>query len=216
MSYKKKDDIRVDLKKLHPWLQDKIKKWLKLCHKKGYYVMINQGLRTVAEQDKLYAQGRTKPGNIVTNAKGSDYQSQHQWGIAIDFGCSATTTKEIYNTKRMKDMARLAKAVGLAWGGDWIDPVDTPHLYLPKWGDTTTKLKRKFKTFDRFKKTWKRTIKKKTRIYATKKMSKKNVKKQVTKATKVSVLWYSKKGYAKVKYGSITGYVWRTRFKKIK
>ena len=29
--------------------------------------------------------GRTKPGNIVTNAKGSSYRSQHQWGIAFDF-----------------------------------------------------------------------------------------------------------------------------------
>ena len=40
---------------------------------------------TNAEQDALYAKGRTKPGNIVTNAKGSSYRSQHQWGIAFDF-----------------------------------------------------------------------------------------------------------------------------------
>lgn len=213
MSYKKKDDIRIDLKKLHPWLQEKIKKWLKLCHKHGYYVMINQGFRSVKEQNDLYAKGRTKPGNIVTQVSGNSMGSQHQWGIAFDFGCSATTTNEIYNGDRMKKMAKLAKEVGLAWGGDWSGFKDTPHLYLPKWGDTTTKLKRKFKTFENFKKTWKRTIKKKTRIYATKKMSKKDVKKQVSKDTKVTVLWYSKKGYAKVKYGSMTGYVYRTRFK---
>lgn len=216
MSYKKKDDIRVDLTKLHPWLQEKIAKWRKACHKKGYYVAITQGLRTKEDQDKLYAQGRTKPGSIVTNAKGSDYASQHQWGIAFDFGCPATSNKEFYNEDRMKKMAKIAKDVGLAWGGDWSGFKDTPHLYLDKWGDTPSKLKRKYGTPDRFKKYWKRTIKKKTRIYASKKMSKKNVKKQVAKATKVKVLWYSKKGYAKVKYGSMTGYVWRTRFKKIK
>ena len=42
------------------------------------------GIRSKAEQDALYAQGRTKKGSIVTNAKGSDYSSQHQWGIAFD------------------------------------------------------------------------------------------------------------------------------------
>src|SRR5690606_22511724 len=42
------------------------------------------GHRTWAEQDALYAQGRTKPGSIVTNAKGG--QSNHNFGIAMDFG----------------------------------------------------------------------------------------------------------------------------------
>jgi peptidoglycan L-alanyl-D-glutamate endopeptidase CwlK len=39
-------------------------------------------LRTFAEQDGLYAQGRSKPGAIVTNAKGG--QSYHNYGLAID------------------------------------------------------------------------------------------------------------------------------------
>ncbi len=215
MSYKKKDDIRVNLKVLHPWLQYKISKWLRLCHKKGYYVAITQGLRTKEEQDKLYAKGRTTPGPRVTNARGSDYASQHQWGIAIDFGCPATSNKEFYNNSRMTKMAKLAKEVGFGWGGDWTSPVDVPHLYLPKWGDTPSKLKKKFGTLDKFKKYWYRTIKKKTRIYASKKMSKKDVKKQVSKKTKVAVLWY-KGNKAKVKYGNTVGYVYRTRFKKAK
>lgn len=212
MSYKTKDDIRIDLKLLHPWLQEKIKKWLKLCHKEGYYVMLNMGFRSVQEQNQLYAQGRTKPGTIVTQVSGDSYGSQHQWGIAVDFGCAATTLDEIYNEKRMKAIAQLAKKVGLAWGGDWVGFKDTPHIYLPKWGDTPSKLKRKYKTFDKFKKTWHRTIKKKTRIYGSKKLSKKNVKKRVTKDTKVTVLYYTKT-YAKVKYGDIKGYVYRTRIK---
>lgn len=41
-----------------------------------------QGLRTIAEQDAIYAQGRTKPGQIVTKAKGG--QSYHNYGLAID------------------------------------------------------------------------------------------------------------------------------------
>ena len=39
-------------------------------------------LRTFAEQDVLYAQGRSKPGKVVTNAKGG--QSYHNYGLAID------------------------------------------------------------------------------------------------------------------------------------
>ena len=41
------------------------------------------GLRTFEDQDKLYAQGRTKPGQIVTNARGGD--SLHNYGLAADY-----------------------------------------------------------------------------------------------------------------------------------
>ena len=33
-------------------------------------IRVTQGLRTVAEQEELYAQGRTTPGKIVTNCRG--------------------------------------------------------------------------------------------------------------------------------------------------
>ena len=36
----------------------------------GILVKVISGLRTYAEQDELYAQGRTKPGPRVTNARG--------------------------------------------------------------------------------------------------------------------------------------------------
>lgn len=39
-------------------------------------------LRTFAEQDALYAQGRTTPGKVVTQARGG--QSAHNFGAAID------------------------------------------------------------------------------------------------------------------------------------
>ena len=46
-------------------------------------MLITDTLRTFAEQDELYAQGRTKPGKRITNAKG--WQSLHNYGVAIDF-----------------------------------------------------------------------------------------------------------------------------------
>lgn len=139
---------------LHPELQQKIAELLKLCEKKGLKVGISECLRTVEEQDALYAQGRTKPGNKVTNAKGSTYSSQHQWGIAFDFyrddGTGAFNTSGSFFEK----VGSLAKSLGLGWGGDWKSPVDKPHLYLPGWGSTTALLKQKYGTPEKFMKTW--------------------------------------------------------------
>ena len=74
-----------DITQCHPRLQAAATKLIAECAKRGIAIKIGECYRTVAEQDALYAQGRTKPGNIVTNAKGSSYSSQHQWGIAADF-----------------------------------------------------------------------------------------------------------------------------------
>lgn len=74
-----------DITKCHPRLQEAFQQLLAKCSAQGLAVGLGECFRTVAEQDALYAQGRTKPGSIVTNAKGSSYASQHQWGIAFDF-----------------------------------------------------------------------------------------------------------------------------------
>ena len=50
----------------------------------GITINIISGTRTYAEQDALYAQGRTRPGNVVTNARGG--YSNHNFGIAFDIG----------------------------------------------------------------------------------------------------------------------------------
>jgi peptidoglycan LD-endopeptidase CwlK len=48
----------------------------------GTHLLVVSGLRTPAEQDALYEQGRTTPGHIVTNAKAG--QSMHNYGLAVD------------------------------------------------------------------------------------------------------------------------------------
>lgn len=154
----KTHDIRIDRTKLHPWLNYKLTLLLKQCAKKRIYLIITQGFRSKAQQDELYAQGRTKKGNIVTNAKGSDYSSQHQWGIAFDIAIN--DKKLLYDEATIRKVAKIAKSkkVGLAWGGDWVSPVDTPHFYLGKWGDTPAKLKSTYGTFKKFKKTWTKEV----------------------------------------------------------
>ena len=74
-----------DITMCHPRLQELSGRLVEECKKQGLIIKIGECYRTVVEQDELYAQGRTKPGNIVTNARGNSYSSQHQWGIAFDF-----------------------------------------------------------------------------------------------------------------------------------
>ena len=64
-----------DITLCHPRLQTLAAELTKECEKQGLKIKIGETLRTTAEQDALYAQGRTKPGTIVTNAKGSSYSS---------------------------------------------------------------------------------------------------------------------------------------------
>src|SRR5678816_4121261 len=71
---------------LHPSVRSEVKKLIEqaeLGFPPSTAIRIVQGLRTIAEQDALYAQGRTKPGNKVTIANGgSSFQKK---GLAIDF-----------------------------------------------------------------------------------------------------------------------------------
>lgn len=71
---------------LHPAVREEAEAIYKeICSRltaKNTLVRFTFTLRTFAEQDKLYAQGRTAPGIIVTKAKGG--QSWHNYGLAID------------------------------------------------------------------------------------------------------------------------------------
>lgn len=143
-----------DITLCHPRLQALTAQLVDKCVGAGLPIKIGESFRSVAEQDALYAQGRTQPGSIVTNARGSSYSSQHQWGIAADF--YRADGKGAYNESGdyFKKVGELAKNLGLGWGGDWKSIVDKPHVYLPDWGSGTGILKQKYGTFEAFKKTW--------------------------------------------------------------
>ena len=81
-----------DITMCHPCLQELAGRLVEECKKQGLIIKIGECYRTVAEQEELYAQGRKKPGNIVTNARGSSYSSQHQWALRLT--SSGTTGME--------------------------------------------------------------------------------------------------------------------------
>ena len=97
----------------------------------GITIKIISGLRSYAEQDALYAQGRTKPGSIVTNSKGG--YSTHNFGIAFDVGVFEGN-RYLSDSTKYKAVGALGTDLGLEWGGNWKTIVDQPHFQLrPLW-----------------------------------------------------------------------------------
>lgn len=206
-----------DISMLHPWLQYKIGLLKKECEKQGLKLGIGECFRTVHEQNKLYAQGRTKKGAIVTNARGDSYSSQHQWGVAVDV-FQNIKGKE-YEASFLAKVAKIAKSskVGLSWGGDWNSFKDTPHFYLGKWGSTTAELKARYGNLANFKKTWTKTVKgTKHGLNIWNKTCTKVLKKKLPNGTKVNVMYaktYLFGKYTKVEYNGVVGLM-KTKYLK--
>ena len=109
---------------LHPTLRAELAEIIANIESKGIDIRITQGLRTIAEQDAIYAQGRTKPGKVVSNAKGG--QSFHNYGLAVDF-CLYHSDGSI-SFGMHDDMNKDGKA-------DWMQVVDSFKSFGWEWGD---------------------------------------------------------------------------------
>lgn len=109
---------------------DKTRQVIEEMHKQGIYICVAQGYRSIAEQNALYAQGRTTAGSKVTNAKGG--QSNHNFGVAVDLCLYTDDGSDVewdVNDKFKKVVAAM-KAKGFEWGGDWKSFKDNPHFEL--------------------------------------------------------------------------------------
>jgi peptidoglycan LD-endopeptidase CwlK len=118
------------LTNVHPTIKTKAIELIKRAYAQGIYVLITQGFRSIAEQNELYAQGRTKPGKIVTNAKGG--YSYHNFGLAFDIAIQNADGSLCWSVadKRWKTVGAIGKSLGLEWGGDWRKFPDYPHFQL--------------------------------------------------------------------------------------
>lgn len=127
---------RINL--LHPKIKEEVRNIIEECNSKlanNIQIRIVQGLRTIEEQNELYALGRTKSGKKVTNAKGGS--SFHNYGLAIDF-CLLIDSKEIswnmvkdYDQDKKADWTEVVevfKKYGWEWGGNWLSIKDYPHF----------------------------------------------------------------------------------------
>lgn len=96
----------------------------------GIPITFTSGARSLAEQARLYAQGRTTPGAIVTNTR----ESAHNYGAAVDvaftrFGRYTTPSHD----QPWEKLAAIGKKLDLVWGGDFTSIVDKPHFELRDW-----------------------------------------------------------------------------------
>lgn len=92
------------------------------CHKRGLNVFVTETYRSQERQAYLYAQGRTRPGQIVTWT----LNSYHASGLAFDL--AVCPPKSLYDTATLTAVGKVAKELGIAWGGDWSGNIDRPHF----------------------------------------------------------------------------------------
>jgi peptidoglycan LD-endopeptidase CwlK len=93
----------------------------------GIVVKIIAGTRSYAEQEALYAEGRTAPGVIVTNAPAG--YSNHNFGIAFDVGIF-NGGLYLGDSPLYVQVGHMGRDLGLEWGGDWTSFPDEPHFQL--------------------------------------------------------------------------------------
>jgi peptidoglycan L-alanyl-D-glutamate endopeptidase CwlK len=123
---------------LHPSVRTEMELIVNECNKalsSTSQVRITQALRTIKEQDALYAQGRTAPGKVVTNAKGGT--SNHNYGFAVDIvliidGKTASwDVKKDWDKDGLSDWDECVKIFakhGWTWGGNFVTFKDMPHF----------------------------------------------------------------------------------------
>jgi peptidoglycan L-alanyl-D-glutamate endopeptidase CwlK len=134
----------IDEDLLNPDFRKNLNGVLKDLDDKGAVFYVTTGFRSWEEQARLYNQGRTTPGNIVTNAKPG--YSNHQYGIAADLTRDAHPKipglQPDWNIAQYQVLLKVANANGLESGLTW-DFVDAPHMELPinDHGITTSELR---------------------------------------------------------------------------
>jgi len=114
------------LNELHPAVRQIFKTFIETCEEKlNITLRIAQGFRSIAYQDGLYAQGRTKPGKVVTNAKGGS--SFHNYGLAIDL-----VQMKGNDVDWNFDYSKLIPFMpaGMVWGGNFKSIKDKPHFEM--------------------------------------------------------------------------------------
>ena len=113
---------------LHPEIREQAAQFVNRVEQElGIQLRITSGFRSFAEQDALYAQGRTRPGDVVTNARGG--QSNHNYGLAFDVVEVNPNGTVNWNTD-WSAIGRVGQSMGFEWGGAWTSFVDRPHFQM--------------------------------------------------------------------------------------
>lgn len=119
-----------DLSELEPTTRAKAHELIRQCAVAGIDILITSTYRDHESQDALYAQGRTKPGKRVTNARGG--YSAHNFRVAFDV-VPIRDGKPVWGTtgfdgELWSRVGAIGTKLGLEWGGSWTRFKDFPHF----------------------------------------------------------------------------------------
>lgn len=115
--------ICKEIDALVPLAQTACTLFLEECSRRGLRVFLTETFRSQARQNELYAQGRTKPGNIVTWTRKSYHTLGMAWDIAV---CPPL---ELYDEGTLYVAGQVAQDLGIEWGGSWAKP-DRVHFQI--------------------------------------------------------------------------------------
>lgn len=127
-----------EIDRLRPDVAANCREWLDLCKEAGLNVLVTQTVRDKEYQEYLYAQGRTRPGSIVTNGRVPTFHADTA-GLAFDF-CKNVKGHEYDDNAFFHKAAAIAKGLGFSWGGDWKSFVDMPHIQWDNGGEWTSSM----------------------------------------------------------------------------
>ncbi len=126
---------------LHHTLRPLCQQFIAQCLAAGIRVIITETYRSGANQDAAYAQGRTKPGRIITNARAG--QSPHNCELADGTPAAKAFDFAIRNGDGTLDWSgsdpvwmkaiEIGQHLGLVSGSSFHSSRDNPHFELPHW-----------------------------------------------------------------------------------
>ncbi|MEY9975816.1 M15 family metallopeptidase [Lysinibacillus sp. RC79] len=112
-----------DLAELLPAAQTACRLLFQECYKADIKnIFITETYRSQERQKYLYAQGRTRPGQIVTWTLNSNHKSRLAWDIAVG------PPQSLYDVTTLNKVGTIAKKLGIEWGGTWTNAIDRPHF----------------------------------------------------------------------------------------
>ena len=118
-----------ELSDLLPKVEQAARKALVECQQAGLNILITCTYRSGEEQNQLYAQGRTKPGKKVTNARAG--QSFHQWRVALDIVPLVNGKPEWSGSHpHWEQSAKIFIRNGFEWAGAWKRFKELPHFQM--------------------------------------------------------------------------------------
>lgn len=122
-----------DMKDLYPALQPIYNEFMRQCRAAGLDILTTCTYRSGAEQNALYAQGRTRKGSIVTNARAG--QSKHNFRIEGKPAAKAFDIVPMVGGKPCWDAAhpawKAAGKIGMALGLNWYGAPNAPFKEYP-------------------------------------------------------------------------------------